>query len=95
MGESSEVGFQRKMREELAIDVEVKRLLWVVENFFEYDNWPYHEVAFYYLFLLPDDCMPMTRRERFRGCEANTTIEFQWYKLSEQGVVKDSLSDRA
>jgi ADP-ribose pyrophosphatase YjhB (NUDIX family) len=88
MGESSADGFEREMREELAVDVEVTRLLWVVENFFEYDNRPYHEVAFYYLFALPNDCPPMAARERFRGCEADATIEFRWCKLTELSLVR-------
>ena len=35
-GETAEETIQREMREELETDVHVDRLLWIVENFFEY-----------------------------------------------------------
>jgi ADP-ribose pyrophosphatase YjhB (NUDIX family) len=36
LGEAAEQTLQREMREELGVEVEVVRLLWFVENFFEY-----------------------------------------------------------
>ena len=41
------------MREGLAIDVDVVRLLWFVENFFDYEGLHYHEIALYFLLRLP------------------------------------------
>jgi len=51
--ESSEAAIKREMREELKLegDVQVERLLWVVENLFIDDNGgtPTHELGLYYL----------------------------------------------
>ncbi len=44
-GETAEQTIRREMLEELETDVHVDRLLWVVENFFEYDGLSYHELA--------------------------------------------------
>ena len=43
------------MEEEIATRVEVLRLLWVVENFFEYFGERLHEISFYYLMSLPEN----------------------------------------
>ncbi|HLV98966.1 MAG TPA: NUDIX hydrolase [Ktedonobacterales bacterium] len=52
MMESSEAAIKREMREELKLesDVQVARLLWVVENLFhdDTDGAPNHEIGFYY-----------------------------------------------
>jgi len=88
MGESSEAALKRELQEELAVDVEAMRLVLVVENFFEYEHLPYHEVGFYYQMSLPNDCVAMASRERFRGWEGNVVLEFQWFKLSELHLVR-------
>lgn len=38
----------REMLEEIGKTVDVGNLLWVVENFFEYNNIKHHEIGFYY-----------------------------------------------
>ena len=49
-GESAEQAVLRELREELEIEAEAERLLWVVESFFteEVDNERYHELAYYF-----------------------------------------------
>ena len=81
MRETSEIALVREMQEELGVDVEVTRLLWVVENFYQYDDQPYHELAFYYLLALPAGCKPLAEREQFDGCEPD--YFFRWFKLTE------------
>src|SRR5689334_20866446 len=54
LGESAEQTLQREMREELEIEIEIVRLLWVVENFFRFDQKNYHELSLYFLMRLPD-----------------------------------------
>ncbi|TCS96422.1 NUDIX hydrolase [Hazenella coriacea] len=39
----------REMKEELTIEVEIQRLLWVVEDFFKVNDELLHELGFYYL----------------------------------------------
>src|SRR5262245_28429314 len=48
-GETAEQTIRREMLEEIATGVLVDRLLWVVENFFEYEGVSYHELALYFL----------------------------------------------
>jgi 8-oxo-dGTP pyrophosphatase MutT (NUDIX family) len=45
----------REMREELGIAPTVGRLLWVVENFFEYAGGRHHELGLYFLMGFPLD----------------------------------------
>jgi ADP-ribose pyrophosphatase YjhB (NUDIX family) len=56
MLESSEAALKREMREELRLenDVQVLRLLWVVENFFRFEKTAQHELGFYYQIALAD-----------------------------------------
>lgn len=53
MRESAEEAMKREMREELGVDVTVERLLWILENFFEYDSVTHHAVELYFLVALP------------------------------------------
>ncbi len=52
-GETSAETLQREMVEELGVAVEVGRLLWVVENFFDFEKRHWHELGFYYLMTVP------------------------------------------
>lgn len=51
--ETSEESLRREMREELAEEVQVERLLWFTETFFTLDNFNFHEIGMYYLVQLP------------------------------------------
>lgn len=49
--ESSIDAVKREYKEELDIEVEVERLIWIAENFFEFDSKKYHEYTFIYLLI--------------------------------------------
>jgi ADP-ribose pyrophosphatase YjhB (NUDIX family) len=68
IGETSREAVVREMREELDVEVEVDRLLWVTEEFFEFAGLAWHGIAFYYLVRLPNDS-PMYDREESSGIE--------------------------
>ncbi|MCA1668566.1 MAG: NUDIX hydrolase [Thermomicrobia bacterium] len=53
MDEPSHVTLRREMWEELTVDVEVGRLLWVVENFFTLGGTAVHELALFYAITFP------------------------------------------
>ena len=53
-GEFSTDALAREMREELGIAVEVGRLVWIVENLFDYRGTSYTEYGFYYEAAWPD-----------------------------------------
>jgi hypothetical protein len=52
--------------------VEVLRLLWLVENFFDYEGRSYHEVALYFL----DQIRTWKRSLEHRGCLTPPTPAF-------------------
>ena len=72
---------KREMQEELNIEVKVERLLWVVENFFEYDYKSYHELALYFLMFLPSGSNLYSQTEQFEGKDEGRKLIFQWHKL--------------
>lgn len=80
--ETTRDGLAREMREELDTEVEVGRLLWLVENFFEYEGMPYHELGFYFLVTLPP-ASTLTTSDTFSGYEGNLELIFRWAGLNE------------
>jgi len=83
MGEPAEQTIRREMQEELSTDVEVLRLLWLVENFFDYDGLSYHELALYFEIRFPPDSTPLTHTA-FEAIDGGTTLQFKWFPLHEQ-----------
>lgn len=72
---------KREMQEELGIDVCVERLLWVVENFFNYNEKSYHELGFYFLVSTPSTTAFHTAKQAFKGIEADKDLIFQWHEI--------------
>lgn len=68
LGESSTETLRREMREELGVDIEVDRLLWVSEEFYRHMDIEWHGIAFYFLVRLPRDC-PIYEQETWSGIE--------------------------
>jgi ADP-ribose pyrophosphatase YjhB (NUDIX family) len=85
--EPSAEALRREMQEELGIEVEVERLLWVVENFFEYDKKAYHELAFYFLVSFPANS-PLYDKPAFQGNEEGVRLLFQWFPLDTLETVR-------
>ena len=79
-GETAEQTVKREMQEELETDVDVVRLLWLVENFFEYDGRRYHEIALYFLIRFPDNSLPRTSAAFDRN-DAGVRLKFQWHPV--------------
>jgi 8-oxo-dGTP pyrophosphatase MutT (NUDIX family) len=73
----------REMREELGCDVEVGRLLWVMDNLFVHKGIPYHEIGLVFEVTLPEGC-PQASGEPWTADELDgTKLYFQWKPLSE------------
>lgn len=72
---------RREMAEELNIDVEVERLLWTVENFFEYRGMEHHELGLYFLMRVPADWSQRSAAGSFLGDEHGKPLVFQWFPL--------------
>ena len=73
------------MLEELGTQVQVERLLWVVENFFEYDGSSYHELSLYFLILFPADSAPL-RTGAFAGIDAGVPLKFRWVPTTREAL---------
>ncbi|WP_121615320.1 NUDIX hydrolase [Virgibacillus halodenitrificans] len=46
--EDSQASIKREIKEELDFNIKVDNLVWITENFFEYDQRNYHEIGLYY-----------------------------------------------
>ncbi|HYP39710.1 MAG TPA: NUDIX hydrolase [Chloroflexia bacterium] len=83
---------KREMMEEIGVEVTVERLLWVVENFFEYQSMSCHEVAFYFLVSLPPGSPLYDKSQTFIGYEEyyneftnenKLLLTFQWFPVDD------------
>ncbi|MEL6927220.1 MAG: NUDIX hydrolase [Cyanobacteria bacterium J06600_6] len=81
MGENSADSLIREMKEELDADVEVIRLLWLVENFFVYNQKNYHEICFYYLMEFTERSPYLDKDTSFRGVEIDLNLQFNWFPV--------------
>ena len=79
-GEFSTGALVREMREELAVTVEIGRLVWVVENLFEYRGTSYTEFGFYYEAEWPE-APPRIGDEEFAGEEQDQF--FRWVRYDQ------------
>ncbi len=72
---------RREMMEELGAEISVGRMVWVVENFFRYQNERYHELAFYYLMEFSPDSPIYDTAAEFYGDEFGVPLTFRWFKI--------------
>lgn len=79
-GETAEQTIRREMYEELGTSIEVVRLLWLVENFFDHDGLSYHELALYFLIRLPPGSAPLSV-DAFDAVDAAVPLKFRWYPV--------------
>lgn len=73
----------REMKEELDEEIIIDRLLWVVENFFEFDNKNYHEISFCYLMKFNEKSLILNKRESFLGVEEDVKLIFEWFDIKD------------
>ena len=71
----------REMQEEIGVEVQVDRLLWVAENFYQYEPRSFHEIGFYFLMHLPIDS-PLREQPSFLGREGDMPVYFEWYPVA-------------
>ena len=82
MLEQSEDALQREWREELNTDINVGRLVWVVENFFKEGDRDFHEVGMYYMINLPANSSLLNFKE-YTCTDGPVTLRFRWFPLSD------------
>ncbi|HEY8888785.1 MAG TPA: NUDIX domain-containing protein [Clostridium sp.] len=85
MNETSEDAIMREIGEEVEIDVNVKRLLWIVENFFteEQSGEKFHELGLYYLLELKDENVLGNGSEFVMDEGGKHTLMFTWKPLED------------
>ncbi|GGH27670.1 NUDIX hydrolase [Paenibacillus segetis] len=81
--ESTEQALIRELQEELGVTIQLERLVYVNEDFFEYDCKKYHEIGFYYLMSLPANHDILQKKEEFYGLEDNGRLIFKWFEVEE------------
>ncbi len=82
--ERAETAIVREMQEELDVNVNVDRLVWVVENFFEMQATVYHELSLFFLLQLPKTSQILQETCDFYGKEEDSdgkpsTLVFRWF----------------
>ncbi len=73
---------RRELREELGVGVEVGRLLWLGEHFYEDERLAVHEVGLYFAIAIPDATGLHGRQGAFPGCDETMDLLFQWHRLA-------------
>ena len=81
MRETAAEALVREMREEIDTRVQVGRLLWVVESFFEYNCHAFHELGFYYCISFPADSPLLSTEHAFLGDESGIPLIYRWFPL--------------
>lgn len=76
--EPAATSLQREMQEELGVDAQIHRLLWVVENFYMWRTYASHEIAFYFLMDLPPAFVEQSRGTPFICQDQSITFVFEW-----------------
>ena len=88
IGETSEETLKREMVEELGVEVTVTRLLWIVENFFHYEQRDWHELGLYYLMEIPPQ-FPFRPEEIIHRVEdGDNHLEFKWMPATRKALTE-------
>lgn len=82
MLESSECAIEREVKEELGESVKINRLLWTVENFFNFNDRDYHEISTIYSINLEKDSWVINQTTSFHGLEGDKLI-YKWFNSEE------------
>ncbi len=77
--ETSEMALKREYMEELGIPIEVKNLIKVVENIFEYEGKKAHEIVFLYEIDIDDK----DYKEEYKAVEDGKDFVAKWVDISE------------
>lgn len=84
IGEDTETGVLREMKEELGYEVKIVKLLAIIQNFFSDEGKSWHELGYYYIVapknknVKPENTIKMEQDK-----DSIVKLDFQWYTLEE------------
>lgn len=81
--EKAREAMARELSEELGIEAEIGRLLWIVENFYLDEGEQYHELDLYFKVELPMSLSQSVANHPFAGIEREKGLIFQWFALEQ------------
>ena len=81
-GETGVAAVAREILEETDEHIECGELLFVVENFFEHNGTPQHEVGLYFRSALRPESRLRDKTVSHRGAEGGKALEFRWFPLA-------------
>jgi ADP-ribose pyrophosphatase YjhB (NUDIX family) len=84
--ETARDSLRRELAEELGCEAEIGRMVWTMENFFEFDGTEFHEVGLYFVATLPEAARELRVQEFERNDESETRLIFRWIELDELGA---------
>ncbi|MBP1848846.1 NUDIX hydrolase [Rhizobium halophytocola] len=87
IGETSVETLKREMVEELGVEVSVGPLLWVVENFYEYEKKKLQELGFYYRMEVPERFPFHPSDIIHRNRDGKNDLEFRWVEATTDALV--------
>jgi ADP-ribose pyrophosphatase YjhB (NUDIX family) len=79
--EDTRTTLHRELIEEIGQKMEVKDLLWILENFFHRDETNYHELSFIYT-VSPTNSTILKNSWTHRTRDGEVEIELQWFDLN-------------
>ena len=82
IGETTEAALIREFEEETGAPIEPKKLLWIQENFWEYNGKKHHGIVFYYLVELKDN-FDIPDNGEFVPHKDNNNVVIAWMPISE------------
>ncbi|EDQ34373.1 ADP-ribose pyrophosphatase [Hoeflea phototrophica DFL-43] len=87
LGEDSRATLVREMHEELGVAAAVGRLVFLVENFFNFEGSSWHEFGWYYLMDLPD-AFPFSTDGRIvhEVVDGKNRLEFKWVPATRESL---------
>jgi ADP-ribose pyrophosphatase YjhB (NUDIX family) len=89
-GEDSSEAIHREFKEELNAEIELGKIAWFVENFFNYDGTSFQEVGFYYQYRFKGSSIHLYEKQEFYGSEdffekknESLKLHFKWFSEDE------------
>jgi 8-oxo-dGTP pyrophosphatase MutT (NUDIX family) len=97
VGEQAAATVERELDEELGARATAGELVFLVENFFDYEDRQYHELGLYFATRLHADAAVLQATGEHLGREGDRPLIFRWFDVDElaQATVRPSFLPRA